>query len=153
MKNVPAINHKTLIRIDADKVYETLTTGAGWDAWFTDGTRVDIEDGVGEIRLVWKKWGPDSVTAEDGGTITKAEPNQCFEFQWSPGKELVTTVNFQLEEVEDGTVVTVTETGYDVENLSTCIMCATGWGEALTLLKFYLEHGISVNHREEEIKR
>ena len=50
--------------------------------------------------------------------------------------------------------VTVTETGYTQGDLvatgvvgemaqrSPFAMCASGWGEALTLLKFYLEHDV-----------
>jgi hypothetical protein len=37
------------------------------------------------------------------------------------------------------------EQGYKqtTSSLQACLGCATGWGEALTLLKFYLEHGIT----------
>lgn len=149
LEKVPAINHKTKIHAPAERIYEMLTTEKGWDAWFTEGTRIDLENGQGEIRFVWKNWGPDQVSAEDGGPITRAERNRCFEFQWSPAKGLVTTVHFKLEEIEDGkTSVTVTESGYDSEHLAAYMDCSTGWGEALTLLKFYLEHGITVKEHK-----
>ncbi len=47
-------------------------------------------------------------------------------------------------EVKEGTVVSVKEHGYQdsTEGHVRCLECATGWGEALTLLKFYVEHGL-----------
>ena len=50
-----------------------------------------------------------------------------------------------FEEVEGGTVVKLKEYGYEdtEEGHRRCLECATGWGEALTLLKFYVEHGIT----------
>jgi hypothetical protein len=42
-------------------------------------------------------------------------------------------------------VVTVTESGHTTSprDLEALVECASGWGEALTLLKVYLEHGIT----------
>jgi len=34
------------------------------------------------------------------------------------------------------------EQGYTNEDINACIGCAVGWGEAVTLLKVYLEQGI-----------
>jgi hypothetical protein len=53
-------------------------------------------------------------------------------------------VTIVITPVENGSVVTLRETGYPDTDIAKQIMlgCATGWGEALTLLKFYLEHGI-----------
>ncbi|MFX0206756.1 MAG: hypothetical protein ACFFDT_12285 [Candidatus Hodarchaeota archaeon] len=58
-----------------------------------------------------------------------------------PGK-IIIPIDFQ--EIEEGTVVCVKEYGYadTVEGHHRCLECATGWGEALTLLKFYSEHGL-----------
>ena len=46
--------------------------------------------------------------------------------------------------VDDGSIVTLRETGYPDTDIAKQVMLgvATGWGEALTLLKFYLEHGV-----------
>jgi hypothetical protein len=72
----------------------------------------------------------------------KAEPNRQFVFEWSPGTKR-TTVSLTLEAQGAGTRLTLEDRGYPrtPEGLSTLLTCATGWGEALTLLKFYLEHG------------
>ena len=47
--------------------------------------------------------------------------------------------------ITGGTVVTVTESGHTAspKDLEALVECASGWGEALTLLKVYLEHGIT----------
>ena len=65
-----------------------------------------------------------------------------FSFEW--GSSMVSTVEFHLKAQYGGTVVTLYEYGYPASDagLVNMLDCASGWGEALTLLKFYLEHGI-----------
>jgi hypothetical protein len=55
-----------------------------------------------------------------------------------------TTVEMDFVEVEDGTVVSVKEYGYadTLEGHRRCLESAVGWGEALTLLKFFCEYGL-----------
>jgi uncharacterized protein YndB with AHSA1/START domain len=141
---MPEINHKTYIKVPLEDVYRTISTAQGWNAWFTDDTSLEINpDGTGEIRMRWLNFGSENVTIEDGGEILEAIPNQKFVFQWSPGEQS-TTVTIKLEPYKDGTLVDLHESGYtnSEKDLSACIGCAAGWGEALTLLKVYLEHGI-----------
>lgn len=137
------IEQVTFINVSPEKVYETLTTGSGWDAWFTHGTVVDPTVG-GSIRLRWRDFGAQHWTTEDGGRVLCAEPNRKFAFQWSPA-DSPTTVTFTLEPLGKGTQLSVVETGYSPshKDIEALIGCAVGWGEALTLLKFYLEHGIT----------
>ena len=54
-----------------------------------------------------------------------------------------TTVAFTLEPLGSGTKLTLNESGHTTspKDLEALVDCAAGWGEALTLLKFYLEHG------------
>jgi uncharacterized protein YndB with AHSA1/START domain len=142
--NMPYINHRTYIKADKELIYKILTTSEGWNAWFTDNTFLKIyPDGTGDIKLRWIDYGIDKTTIEDGGKILESIPNRTFIFQWSPG-ESKTTVSFQLESYNDGTLVSLKETGYlnSEKDLNACIGCAAGWGEALTLLKVYVEHGI-----------
>ena len=140
--NTP-IRHLTWIAIPPPRVYETLTTAKGWDAWFTKGTTLNLEEG-GWIRLRWDDWGPEKITGEDGGPILGFEKDRMFSFQWSPqGEGYPTTVTFSLEEEENGTLLSVKDEGYlnTVEGIEAFGYSAAGWGEALTLLKFYLERG------------
>jgi uncharacterized protein YndB with AHSA1/START domain len=141
---MPEINHKTYMKVPLEDVYHTISTAQGWNAWFTDDTSLEINpDGTGEIRMRWTNFGSEQVTIEDGGRILEAVPNQKFVFQWSPGEQS-STVTINLEPYRDGTMVTLNESGYtnSEKDLSACIECAAGWGEALTLLKVYLEYGI-----------
>lgn len=140
---IPPIEHATYIAAPPEVVYETLTTDNGWDAWFTDGTTVDARTG-GSIRLRWKNFGAGRWTTEDGGPVIEADPPHRFVFQWSPGTQ-PTTVAFDIEPMGSGTLLRITESGYrqGADDLAACIGCAVGWGEALTLLKFYLEHGVT----------
>ncbi|MEK3976489.1 MULTISPECIES: SRPBCC family protein [unclassified Psychrobacillus] len=141
---MPEINHQTYIKASIDKVYKTLSTAEGWNAWFTNQTSLHMEqDGTGEIRLKWDGFGQEKLELEDGGRILRAVRDESFVFQWSPG-ELVTTVEFKLEPYQKGTLIMLKEVGYSNsdKDIKACINCAVGWGEAMTLLKIYLEEGI-----------
>ncbi|MCC3357162.1 SRPBCC family protein [Bacillus sp. REN16] len=141
---MPEINHKIYIKVAIEEVYKTISTAQGWNAWFTDKTTLEINrDGTGEIRLRWTNFGSEQENIDDGGKILEATPNKRFVFQWSPGEQN-STVTFNLEPYKDGTLVVLNETGYtnSDKDVKACIGCAVGWGEALTLLKIYLEHGI-----------
>ncbi|MEH7343267.1 hypothetical protein V7122_05105 [Bacillus sp. JJ1532] len=76
------INHQTYIKASLDKVYETLTTAEGWNAWFTDHTVLHLdENGEGIITLRWSNYGVNKEDIEDGGDILAAVPNRLFSFQ------------------------------------------------------------------------
>lgn len=141
---MPRIYHQTYIKVEPKRVYEALVTAEGWNTWFTDETTIMWnDDGTGEIRLRWSNYGIDKIAIEDGGKILEAIPYECFVFQWSPG-ESVTTVKFLLKPYKEGTMLRIAESGYSESDrdIKACIGCAVGWGEALNLLKVYLEHGI-----------
>ncbi|MQR94378.1 SRPBCC family protein [Fictibacillus phosphorivorans] len=141
---MPEINHKTYIKVTVEDVYHTISTAQGWNAWFTDETSLEIyPDRTGEIRMRWINFGSEKVTIEDGGSILEAIPNQKFVFQWSPGEQ-ISTVTIELKPYKDGTLVVLNESGYthSERDIRACIGCSVGWGEALALLKVYLEHGI-----------
>ena len=138
------IRHAILVRAEPQRVYDAFTTAEGLDGWFTTGASVDARTG-GEICWRWRDWGPDKVTAEDCGPVLEAARPQRFTFRWHPhGAENTTTVQVRFEPVEEGTVVRLREHGYrdTPSGRAAFAECATGWGEALTLLKFYVEHGL-----------
>ena len=138
-----SIHHRTFINAALDEVYEAIATGAGWDAWFTQGTTVDARPG-GTIHFRFQDFGPDHITLEDGGTVLEAIPGEKFVYQWTPG-ESTTTISFELTKLGEGTLVSLMESGYKQTDtdLKAYADCAVGWGEALTLLKYYLEHGVT----------
>ena len=65
-----------------------------------------------------------------------------FVFQW--GSTPSTTVELSFYDHSEGTLVIVKETGFPhtKEGRQRYLDNATGWGEALTLMKFYSEHGL-----------
>jgi uncharacterized protein YndB with AHSA1/START domain len=141
--DLPAIKYNTYIATSPQRVYDTLTTGAGWDAWFTEGAEVDARPG-GYMLFRWVDFKADRYTAESRGPVLEAKAPKRFVFQWTAG-DTPTTIEFDLEPLGPGTVVTVTESGHTTSprDLEALVECASGWGEALTLLKVYLEHGIT----------
>jgi len=138
------IQQRTFINVPPEKVYDTITSGDGWNAFFTHSTEIDPRPG-GEMWFRWKDWGPDKYTNNSKCKVRKTDRPTLFEFEWYPaGGEITTVIRFQLEPSDGGTIVTVTESGYtDSDRARAAILsCASGWGEAVTLLKFWLEHGV-----------
>ncbi|MFC2031394.1 SRPBCC domain-containing protein [Chloroflexota bacterium] len=140
---LPVIHYSTYIAAPPNKVFDMLTTASGWDAWFTTGAEVDARPS-GSILFRWENFKGAGLTTMDGGGVLEVIPSRRFVFQWTPG-ESTTTVEFDLEPRGAGTQVSVRESGYTAtdHDLEALVDCAAGWGEALTLLKVYLEHGIT----------
>jgi uncharacterized protein YndB with AHSA1/START domain len=160
---LPPIRWKSYIDAPIERVFRTLTTAEGWDAWFARGTTLDARPG-GRIVLRWNDaeasrhrvtlWGAGHAGLEAAGPVLAAEAPHRFAFEWTTAGH-PSTVDFRLESRGPGTIVEVTETGYAEADLgatgatgriadrSPFAMCASGWGEALTLLKFYLERGLT----------
>jgi uncharacterized protein YndB with AHSA1/START domain len=140
---IPPIRYNTFIDVPPERVYETLTTGSGWDAWFTQGAEVDPRPG-GRILFKWVDFKVDRYTTEADCPVLEAVPPRRFVFQWTPG-DSTTTIVFDLEPLGAGTVVRVEESGHTTsrKDLEALVECSAGWGEALTLLKMYLEHGVT----------
>ncbi len=138
------LSHSTLIRADPMQVYLAITTCDGLDAWFTSGASVNAHPG-GEIHFCWVDWGPNHISTEDGGTVIEATSGSCFVFEWHPDLPVyATTVEINLTPTDGGTIISLNEFGFDdtPSGIAALSNCAAGWGEALTLLKFYLELGL-----------
>ncbi|HEY3217863.1 MAG TPA: SRPBCC domain-containing protein [Candidatus Limnocylindria bacterium] len=134
--------HKMFIRAPREKVYDAFATAEGLDGWFTRGSRVDARPG-GAMLFKWVDWGAEKdINVEAPGRVLEAKRPERFVFEWGgPGSE--STVEIVLEERDDGTLVRLREYGFrKIENV---IENAGGWGEALTLVKFWVEHRIAIN--------
>ncbi len=147
-KTIPIeIAQTSFIRASPELVYDAFTSASGLDGWFTTGSRVDPRPG-GEIRFHWTNSGPDHSSFEDGGPVLEARRPARFVFQWHPDNQsYATTVELGFHPLKNGTVVSVRENGYrnTPSGRKAFMNCATGWGEALTLLKVYLEHVIRLD--------
>ncbi|MDP8910748.1 MAG: SRPBCC domain-containing protein [Actinomycetota bacterium] len=139
------IRHATFVRAPRDRVYDAFATSRGLDGWFTTGATVDARPD-GTMHWRWKDWGPDRVTAEDRARVLEARRPERFVFEWHGPRdpERPSTVELDFEERDGGTVVRLRERGYPdtPAGREAFADCAAGWGEALTLLKFYVEHGL-----------
>ncbi|MBA7581693.1 hypothetical protein ES708_23601 [subsurface metagenome] len=140
------IEQRTLIRAPIEKVYRLLTTAEGLDAWFTNGSKVDLKVG-GEIHLRWTEERTSTTKGieEDGGPILEVDSPNRFVFQWHPdNKDYATKVEINLYDKNGSTLVYLMESGFldTLTGRKAYMGCATGWGEALTMLKYYAEHNI-----------
>lgn len=137
------IEHKVLVRAEPERVYDAFATAQGLDSWFTSGSEVDARPG-GRMIWRWKDWGPDNVTDTDEGPVLEAQRPERFVFQWDAASGHPTTIDVTFERAPDGTLMTLRHSGHQdtPKGRRALVGCASGWGEALTLLKFYVEHGL-----------
>ncbi|HEX5962970.1 MAG TPA: SRPBCC family protein [Gemmatimonadales bacterium] len=111
------IEKSMVLRAPRSKVWRALTNSAQFGEWFgvkvnepfTPGRRVR-----GSILIPAYAHLPFEITVE------QMEPERLFSWRWQPGgdpdidpAEPMTLVVFVLEEVPEGTRLTVTETGFD----------------------------------------
>ncbi len=77
------------------------------------------------------------------GKVIEAKSPERFVFEW--GNDNPTRITMILSEKSGGTARRLTEQGHanDSKGRAMALECAAGWGEAVTLLKFYLEHGLT----------
>jgi uncharacterized protein YndB with AHSA1/START domain len=139
-----AIEHAVLVRAPQEQVFAAFATPEGFDAWFTTGSVIEPHVG-GRFYLRWVDWGVNHVNAEDEGVVEAYEPPHRFGFSWQPDPAGPPThVLIDFTAVPEGTAVRLREAGYrdlDEARLS-MLECAAGWGEALTLAKVWVEHGL-----------
>lgn len=140
------IIHSTIIKAPIERVYDAISTAEGLDEWFTQDAEVNRRIG-GTILFRWKSARADiqGGVIEDGGPITEVDRPTHFAFQWHPdNKSYATNVHFKLEDTDEGTIIVVQESGFEntPKGRKALLSCATGWGEALTMLKYYLEYGV-----------
>jgi uncharacterized protein YndB with AHSA1/START domain len=132
------------VRAPCEKVYDAFATAEGLDGWFTRGSQIDARPG-GALLFRWVDWGAErEITADVPGRVKEAKRPERLVFEWGePGNE--STVEIVFEPRDGGTLVKLREFGFrKIENV---VENAGGWGEALTLAKFWLEHGIATNTR------
>lgn len=140
------IRHSVFIRAPREKVWSALTTPRGLDGWWgTRGSEIDLRPG-GKLALRWRDWGAErDINHDEDAVVVEVVPNQRFVFTWGGSVDATTTVEFDLEEREGGTLLRVREQGFapTTKGRQSFEGNSIGWGEATTLLKFYVERGVS----------
>ncbi len=113
------IEKKTLIRAPRARVWRALTDPKQFGSWFGCEFSGTFMPGV---RLDMISTGKSCPGQEFYMSIDRMEPEQMLSWTWSPGgrkpgedrsHEGTTLVEFHLEDVDGGTLVTVVESGFD----------------------------------------
>jgi uncharacterized protein YndB with AHSA1/START domain len=157
--NTDRIEKQVLLRAPRTRVWQALTDAREFGTWF--GVRFDGPFTAGSLlRGVIV---PTSVDAEvakaqqpyEGTpfeiTVDRIEPETLFAFRWHPfavergvdySREPATLVVFALEQVPNGVMLTVTESGFDQVPLARRAKAFTanegGWTMVMTLIEKYL---------------
>lgn len=160
MSTVPdRIEKRITLRAPVSRVWRAVSDAREFGAWFgvkfdgpfAAGTRI-----TGRITPtqadpeVAKLQEPHAGKAFDF-TVDRIEPERLFSFHWHPfavepgvdySKEPATLVTFELAEVEDGTLLTITESGFDrlpLERRATAFAANEGgWEHQTKLIAKYL---------------
>lgn len=113
------IHKEIVLRAPRSRVWRAITDSAEFSAWF--GVRLEGPFRVGEkIRGRITHPGYEHLTLE--ARVERMEPERVFALRWRPqaidprvdySGEPTTLVEFRLEEVEGGTRLSLTESGFD----------------------------------------
>lgn len=153
------IEKKILLRAPLKRVWRALSDSKEFGTWF--GVKFDVPFAPGK-RIIGKIVGT-AVDAEVAKlqkqyehipfeiTIERIEPERLFSFRWHPNavepgvdysKEPTTLIEFTLEEVSNGVMLTVTESGFDQIPLARRAKAfesnEKGWGMVIQLVEKYL---------------
>ena len=153
------IEKSVLLRAPRERVWRAISDSKQFGSWF--GVAFD-EPFVAGKAMVGKMVGT-TVDAEVAKrqeaykghrfefTVDRVKPMRLFSFRWHPfamdlsvdySKEPSTLVAFVLEEVQDGTKLTVTESGFDkipIERRAKAFAANEGgWAAQMTLIEKYL---------------
>ena len=141
----PEIRHSVFIRAPREKVWAAFTTAQALDAWWgTRGSEIDLRPG-GKLTLRWRGWGAErDINTNRDCVLLEVLPPKLFVFQWGDPPDTTTTVEFNLEERDGGTLLRLREHGFapTTKGRESFEGNSLGWGEAATLIKFYVEHGV-----------
>lgn len=153
------IEKKVLLRAPRSKVWRAISDSAEFGTWF--GMKVDGPFVPGKkMRGVIVPTQVDAEVAKmqkpyEGKEfelqIEKIEPERLFSFRWHPyaverdvdySAEPTTLIVFQLDDVEGGVMLTVTESGFDQIPLARRAKAFQanegGWGKQMELIKAYV---------------
>ena len=142
----PEIRHSVFIRAPREKVWAALTTPKGLDGWWgTRGSEIDLRPG-GKLTLRWRAWGAErDINVDHDCVVLDVTPPKRFAFEWGEPVDAMTTAEFDLEERDDGTLLRLREHGFapNAKGRKSFEGNSIGWGEVSTLIKFYVELGVS----------
>jgi len=113
------IERKTLMRAPRERVWRAITDPTEFGKWFSVETAGTFQPGA-RVDMISTHESCKGVAFSI--TIERMETGRLFSWRWHPGmpdpgidysKEPTTLVEFRLEDAPGGTLVTVTESGFD----------------------------------------
>lgn len=140
-----------VIAAEQDRVWRAITEAAQISQWFDGSMQWEFVAAAGETMTF--RYNGDIIGY---GRVVTVEPQQQFAFRWTPepGIPIESLVTFGLEAVNDGTLVTISEEGFEAlpEDVRQrrYDMNGEGWGITLKHLTDYLQaedHARSENAR------
>lgn len=159
MTDTDKIEKQVLLRAPRERVWRAISDAAEFGTWF--GVELDAPFSPGSI--VPARTVPTQVDAEvakaqaaHAGTpfeikVERIEPESLFSFRWHPyqpegggdfDRAPSTLVEFALEEHADGTLLTITESGFDgiplAKRAEAFASNEEGWAIQATLIAKYL---------------
>ena len=157
--NTDRIEKQILLRAPLESVWRAISDAREFGSWF--GMRLDGPFVAGSRlggEIVPTTVDPDIAASQkpyEGQRfdimVDRIEPMRLFSFRWHPGvpepdadhsKDATTLVVFELEEKRDGTLLTITESGFDSVPLARRAEALDGneqgWEAQLTLIEKYL---------------
>jgi uncharacterized protein YndB with AHSA1/START domain len=157
------IEKKVLLRAARGRVWRALTNAEEFGSWF--GVKLESRFSPGaHVRGTITPTTVDTEVAEMQKpytgrafdlTVDRIEPERLFSFRWHPAavdpgvdysNEPTTLVTFELEEVAEGTMLTVVESGFDQIPLARRAMAFAmnegGWAAQMKLIGKYVDRAV-----------
>ncbi len=154
------IRKETVLRAPLARVWHAISDAKAFGTWFgmtIEGPFVagetvrgkiaptQVDDDIGRQQAPYAGMACDMI-------IERVEPQSCFAFRWHPGADPdtspdapTTLVTFELAEVDGGTRLTITESGFDAIPLERRAKAFAenegGWEGQLQLIAKYLARG------------
>lgn len=137
---------RTKILRPVDEVFDAIVNSEEMKKYFLDGASSDLIEGK-EVTWRWDHYGENPVT------VRKIVENKLIELaidskKWAKTKKEAyeVLVIFEFEELEDGTMLSISEQGWktDADGLKGSHDNCGGWTHMAMCLKAYLEHGIDL---------
>ncbi|MEB0048654.1 MULTISPECIES: SRPBCC family protein [unclassified Pseudomonas] len=143
------IERKILLQAPRAQVWRVLANAEAFGQWF--GVSLD------GMRFVAGEWTQGQVTYPGyehirwNVLVERVEPERVFSFRWHPyavepdvdySQEPTTLVTFELEDMNNGTLLKVTESGFDHipqhRRLKAFRMDSRGWDEQMSNIEQFL---------------
>lgn len=164
MKTPDRIEKRMILRAPRDRIWRAISEAEQFGTWFgvefdgdfAPGTRLTGRIAPTQVDPEVAKLQQPYIGFPFEFHIERIEPMRLFSFRWHPSAvdpgtdysaEPMTLVEFRLEDVAQGTLLTITESGFDRIPLERRAKAFTsnegGWRHQLKLIEKYLDQSSS----------